>query len=170
MPDCTCGVTVRAGKGGNIIVTPAGRVNPGADLQWTTHRPRAAGGIVLDSVERKPMHPARLLALLADVIKLSDQKRVEREHRPVQARAELTRSLTAIERLLVPVETDRIGPRARLAPECGLRTAPSQPTVSLSPEQKPRWRMVSPMAFRVSKGRCPSLTGNGAGRGLVLSV
>lgn len=34
---------------------------PGADLQWTTHRSRAVGGIVLDSVERKPMHPARLL-------------------------------------------------------------------------------------------------------------
>lgn len=112
MLGCTCGLTVRSGKGGQYhYYVCNGRVNQGRTCKGPSIRREQLDGIVLDAVERQLLAPPRLQALLADVVNLSDQKRGQQEQELLHARGEQTRIRTAIERLLVLVETGQIGPR-----------------------------------------------------------
>ena len=105
-------MTMRTGKGGRYhYYVCNGRVNQGRTCDGPSVRREELDGIVLDTVERQLLAPARLQALLADVVNLSDQKRAQREDELVHARAEQTRLRTAIERLLILVETGEMGPR-----------------------------------------------------------
>ena len=112
MPNCTSGMTVRSGKSGqyHYFVCDA-RVNKGRTCEGPSVRRELLDGIVLDAVEQQLLAPSRLQSLLADVVNLSDQKRVQHEQELAQARAEQTRLRTAVENLLVLVETGRMGPR-----------------------------------------------------------
>ena len=112
MPGCTCGMTVRSGKGGqyHYYVCDA-RVNRGKTCDGPSIRRELLEGAVLDAVERQLLAPERLQTLLADVINLSDEKRTLREAELVHARAEQTRLRTAIDRLLILVEEGVMGPR-----------------------------------------------------------
>ncbi|URW74835.1 recombinase family protein [Sphingomonas donggukensis] len=112
MAGCTCGMTMRTGKGGrySYYVCNA-RVNKGRTCDGPSVRREELDRVVLDAVERQLLAPDRLQALLAEVINLSDHKRAQREHELVHARAEQTRLRTAIERLLILVETGEMGPR-----------------------------------------------------------
>ncbi len=112
MPGCTCGLTMRTGKGRRYhYYVCNGRVNQGRTCDGPSVRREELDGIVLDTVERQLLAPARLQALLADVVNLSDQKRAQREDELVHARVEQTRLRSAIERLLILVETGEMRPR-----------------------------------------------------------
>ncbi len=112
MPGCAWGMTVRSGKGGQYHYYACnGRVNPGRTCEGPSIRREQLDRVVLDAVERQLLAPPRLQALLADVVNLSDQKRSQHEQELVHARAEQTRIRTAIDRLLVLVETGQMGPR-----------------------------------------------------------
>lgn len=112
MPGCTCGMTVRSGKGGQYhYYVCNGRVNQGRTCEGPSIRREQLDRVVLDAVERQLLASPRLQALLADVVNLSDQKRSQHEQELVHARADQTRIRTAIDRLLVLVETGQMGPR-----------------------------------------------------------
>ena len=155
-------------------------MSKGRSYEGPSIRREQLDSVVLDAVERQLLAPLRLQALLADVVNLSDQKRSQHGQELVHARAEQTRIRSAIDRLLVLVETGQMGPR--------------DPIFANRPSQAPRRRSdpasglpanavigghrfnrrgshlrpegcagtVSPTVSRVSKGRCPSLTGSGA--------
>ena len=109
---CACAMTIRSGKGGRYkYYTCANRVNKGADCPTPKIRREVLDSLVLDTVEKQLLAPERLQSLLADVLNLSDQKRVQREQELSHARAEQTRLRTAIDRLLILVETGQMGPR-----------------------------------------------------------
>ena len=112
MSGCSCGMTVRSGKGGQYhYYVCNGRVNQGRNCDGPSIRREQLDRIVLESIERQLLAPARLRALLTDVVNLSDQKRVQREAELFEARIEQTRRRTAIERLFISMETAEIGPR-----------------------------------------------------------
>lgn len=109
---CACAMTIRTGKGGRYsYYVCANRVNKGQTCATPSMRREVLDDLVLDTVEKQLLAPGRLQSLLADVLNLSDQKRVQREQELSHARAEQTRLRTAIERLLILVETGQMGPR-----------------------------------------------------------
>lgn len=112
MPGCDCGLTVRSGKAGQYhYYVCNGRVNKGRSCAGPSIRREQLDGLVVNAVERCVLEPSRLAKLLHGVINLSDQKRQQFEQELAQARSEQTRFRTAIDRLLILVETGEIGPR-----------------------------------------------------------
>ncbi|WP_211363979.1 recombinase family protein [Sphingobium limneticum] len=109
---CACAMTIRTGKGGRYsYYVCANRVNKGQSCPTPSMRREVLDDLVLDTVEKQLLAPERLQSLLADVLDLSDQKRVQREQELSHAKAEQTRLRTGIERLLILVETGQMGPR-----------------------------------------------------------
>lgn len=76
MPGCTCGMTMRTGKGGryHYYVCNA-RVNQGRTCDGPSVRREELDRVGLDAVERQLLAPDRLQTLLIDVVNLSDPKR-----------------------------------------------------------------------------------------------
>lgn len=112
MPGCACAMTIRSGKAGQYhYYVCANSVNKGQACAGPSMRREVLDGLVLDAVEKQLLAPERLETLLSDVLNLSDQKRIQREEELLHARAEQTRLRTAIERLLILVETGQMGPR-----------------------------------------------------------
>lgn len=122
-------LTVRSGKAGQYhYYVCANRVNKGQTCTTPSMRREVLDDLVLGAVEKQVLAPQRLQALLADVLNLSDQKRVQREEELAHARAEQTRLRTAVERLLILVETGQMGPRDPIfARRTWTRTAPRSP-------------------------------------------
>ncbi len=109
---CACAMTIRTGKGGRYsYYVCANRVNKGGACATPSMRREVLDNLVLETVEEQLLAPERLQILLADVLNLSDKKRVQREQELSHARAEQTRLRTSVERLLILVETGQMGPR-----------------------------------------------------------
>ena len=112
MPDCGSGMTIRTGKSGQYAYYACNaRVNGGGRCRCPNVRREELDGIVLAAIEEQLLARDRLRELLAGVLQLSDERRLEREAELSRARAEQTRARTAINRLLVLVEEGTIGPR-----------------------------------------------------------
>lgn len=112
MPDCSSGLTIRTGKGGQYAYYACNdRVNRGGNCPCRPIRREELDMIVVNAIERQLLDRDRLRALLAGVLDLSAERHLERQEELTRFRAERTRAETAISKLLILVEDEIMHPR-----------------------------------------------------------
>ncbi len=152
-PSCDCAMTIRTGKGGRYsYYTCANKVNRSAQCSTPSVPRDKLDAIVLETLEKRILEPARLQALLADVLDTSDEQRARREKECAAAKAEHTRCGTAITRLLQLIEQGLMDGRdpafaERLAENKAAQAAAMTRVKTLEAQLAKGTRKITPLAI-----------------------